>query len=382
MSGRRSNHGKGTHTSLRRLASVVGVAVTVLLWARVAASQTTVTLNASARVQPDAAVHLNDLATIVGDDAQSIGCISVFESAASQCKGGNGWFEVSVGDIRSALEASHAILGRTTLRGATCVVRLSGSTVAPKTARAPIGSKQIREQQEPTTVDTADAPTVRTILALTLARFLGVNAENLKIGFDAKDETLLSKPTEGKRVDVQPAASALNEQIPVRIYIYSGDKLLSSDTITVKALVRRTMLSAAQAIDRKTTIDAGMLTTGQSWVSPNTPMTCTMEQALGAVARANIRAGQPILAKQIDTPLLIHRGDTVEIHCLSGSVTLKAARARALGAGREGEYVSFQLIGSKKTFTARVSGRGLAIIVVGEVPLQASEKQDDRTPEQ
>ncbi|MBC7772088.1 MAG: flagellar basal body P-ring formation protein FlgA, partial [Pyrinomonadaceae bacterium] len=233
------------------------------------------------------------------------------------------------------------------------------------------------EHAEPSTVNVTEPPTVRTIVALTLARFLSVSPDGLKLGFDPKDEALLLRPTAGKRVDVQPAASGASELLPVRVYTYSGDRLLSSDTISIRVLVRRSVLTAAQAIDRKGMIEASMLSTGQAWVSPNASLSCTMEQALGAVARNKIAAGQVILPKLIETPLLIHRGDTVEIHCLSGTVTLKAARARAMGGGREGEYIPFQLIGSKKTFTARVSGRGRAILVVGETSAQQLEKADD-----
>lgn len=365
----------------KRASALAGfVTLSILFSSTVAFAQTTVTLNTSARVKADAALKLSDVAIVAGDDAKAIGGISLFENAAAQCKGGNSWFDLSVADVRTALDSSGANLGRTTLRGSTCVVRFGGAggmggAAGSKDVQTPLAKKRTSGLNEPTTVNVSEPSTIRTIIALTLARFLGVNADSVKLGFDPKDESLLLRPTAGKRVDVQPAAATTNELMPVRVYTYSGDQLLSSDTISIKVVVRRTVLTAAQAIERKGTIEASMLTTGQAWVSPNATITCTMEQALGAMARNKIPAGQPIVAKLIDTPLLIHRGDTVEIHCLSGSVTLKASRARALGAGREGEYVAFQLVGSKKTFTARVSGRGRAIIVVGEVATPQTDKQ-------
>lgn len=345
----------------RHLARAAAIVVAAASLTGRAAAQTTVTLNASARVKAESVLKLSDVATVAGEENAALGGVVLMEDTSEKCVNG-AWFEVSAADVRKAIEASGTNMGRVTLRGSTCVVRLTGAKQEP----GPAARKTAVTQGEPATVDVSAPPTIRTIVALTLARFLGVGADSIKLGFDPKDEVLLVRPTSGKRVDVQPAASSANELMPVRIYTYSGDTLLSSDTISVKVLVRRPVLTAAQTIERKGMIEASMLTSGQAWVPPSATVTCTIEQALGAVARNRIAAGEPIVAKLIDTPQLVRRGDTVEIHCLSGAVTLKAARARALGAGREGEYVAFQLIGSKKTFTARVSGRGRAILVVGE----------------
>ncbi|MBC7773011.1 MAG: hypothetical protein H7210_10985, partial [Pyrinomonadaceae bacterium] len=106
--------------------------LSILLTCSVTFAQTTVTLNTSARVMADAALRLSDVATVAGDDAAAIAAVSIFDNASTQCKGGASWFDLSVSDVRSALESSGANLGRTTLRGSTCVVRFVGGTVARK----------------------------------------------------------------------------------------------------------------------------------------------------------------------------------------------------------------------------------------------------------
>ena len=64
-------------------------------------------------------------------------------------------------------------------------------------------------------------------------------------------------------------------------------------------------------------------------------------------------------------PVLIRRGELATVHAMSGSVLVKTP-ARAISDGREGEMIEFRLEKSKKTFTARVDGKGRAVLVVNQ----------------
>jgi len=346
--------------STRVLAAVRTLVVAIAILSSLACqAQTTVALKAGARVEPDSAIKVSDIASVTGDNAETLGAIVLAKAASSLATNSGGWFEYSLADLRAALEAEGVNLGRTTLRGATCTVR-TGAAKAP--AAHTSKDKEKTKLSEPTNVPLEGAPTVRSAVAITIARHLAVENVDLRLGFDPKDEAILSRATSGHRVDVQPAASSDNHLIPVRIYVYAGDRLLASDTLSVRALVRRTVLTAAQSLDRKRVIDSSVLITSESWVSPSDTPSCTLEQAVGATPRNRIGVGQVVTLGLIETPVMVKKGDIVQIHCLSGSITLKATRARALANGREGEYIKFQLEDAKKSFTARVSGRGLAIL--------------------
>jgi flagella basal body P-ring formation protein FlgA len=62
------------------------------------------------------------------------------------------------------------------------------------------------------------------------------------------------------------------------------------------------------------------------------------------------------------------------VHVLSGSVTVRA-KARAMSNARDGELVQLKLEGSDRPLTARMSGRGRAVMVVDE---PAAADQDAR----
>ncbi len=328
-------------------------ALALALFSRTGAAQTTISLNTAARVAPGSPVRLADVASVSGPDTASLSDIVVAADPAahpSPGAAGVGWFELDLAGVRAALDDHNVNWGRTTLSGSTCAVRF-GATPAP--AARP--DKPARAEPAAQVVDVSGPATIRTYAAVSLARLFAVAASDLRLTFDPKDDTLLSTPVRDRRIDVQPGATNSSAVVPVRILIFSGDRLVSSSTISVRALVLRAVVTAASTIDRRAPITADQITSSQQWLPPSTGISCTIEQAIGATARARITAGRVITADLIQPPIVVKRGELVDVHCLAGyvSITLKA---RALEDGRDGEEVSFCVEGSKKPFTARMSG--------------------------
>lgn len=352
--------------SRTRLLVMMGVLIASAFASGTSLAQTIVSLRGAVRLGSDAPLKVSDLAVITGDDAERIGTLVVAEKA-SGLKGtasGNGWMNYSLQDLRSFLEENKVNLGRTTLRGSTCSVRLPESATETTAIRAGV-AVVANAKVEPTNVEFNGPATVRHSIASAVARHLNVEPEDLRLAFEAKDGAFIDQASGGKRVDVQPAAAAANEVLPLRVYIYQKERLVGNQMLSVRALVRREQVTASQTIERRTVIDETMLARGEAWVTPSTPVGVTMDEAVGTVARNRVGVGQVLTRGAIELPILIKKGDKTEVHCLSGTVTLKALRARALSDGREGEYIQFQVDGSKRTFSARVSGRGLAITSVG-----------------
>ena len=94
---------------------------------------------------------------------------------------------------------------------------------------------------------------------------------------------------------------------------------------------------------------------------------CRLEDAVGMLTRSRVSSGSVLRASQIEEPLLVRRGERVTVHCLNGGVALRV-QARALRDGRRGELIECVLDGRDRAFSARVSDRGVAVMVLDGRP--------------
>jgi flagella basal body P-ring formation protein FlgA len=89
--------------------------------------------------------------------------------------------------------------------------------------------------------------------------------------------------------------------------------------------------------------------------------------------RTTLRADQPISIGNIGSPILIHRGDLVELRVLSGGVTVKT-NAKSLGDGSESDLVEIETMRPRKRLVARVVQTGLVEIVTRSPAMRFREK--------
>ncbi len=80
---------------------------------------------------------------------------------------------------------------------------------------------------------------------------------------------------------------------------------------------------------------------------------------IGMAARRPLRADTPLRAFDIEAPVLIERGEIVNLIFRSGPLTL-SARARALENGAEGQLIRFVNLQSNRTVEAVADGPGRA----------------------
>jgi flagella basal body P-ring formation protein FlgA len=78
----------------------------------------------------------------------------------------------------------------------------------------------------------------------------------------------------------------------------------------------------------------------------------------------SIAAGSELRLELLAPPNEINRGDAVHIEVRSGAARL-VLTARALNGGRSGDTISVRNPDSNKTFQARVTGKGTAIVEAG-----------------
>ena len=87
----------------------------------------------------------------------------------------------------------------------------------------------------------------------------------------------------------------------------------------------------------------------------------TAAQLTGMSPIHSIAAGSELRLELLAPPNEINRGDAVHIEVRSGAVRL-VLTARALNGGRSGDTISVRNPDSNKTFQARVTGKGTAIV--------------------
>ncbi len=79
--------------------------------------------------------------------------------------------------------------------------------------------------------------------------------------------------------------------------------------------------------------------------------------------------GKPFTSADVQSPTIVSRGETVWVDVATGSLLVKA-KAKSLGTARDGQLVQLQIEGSKKPITARMAGRGRAVMELAPSPDQ------------
>jgi flagella basal body P-ring formation protein FlgA len=187
---------------------------------------------------------------------------------------------------------------------------------------------------------------------------------DLQLTFSPEDRDFLSQSTAGRTVEVR--ATAMSDKLPLAVTVYEGERIVASRTIRVGVQVRRLVVIATCEKRRGETIAREDLAAETQWVAL-TASPATIDQLAGAVVRTRIPMGQAIQTGDVSPPIIVNKGDQVTVHCVSGSVVL-TTRARAMAQARDGESIEFQALDSKRRFTARMNGKGRAVVAnPGEV---------------
>ncbi len=339
-----------TIRSLRNF--VLPMLLSVVLSPQALADLGVIALNPTARIEPGDPALLRDVATLTGEPA-----LTLASTVIKKAEPGAASFEVTTADIRAALTKRHANWGRLTLRGSTCQVR-TGDRV-----RSRIDDAKPTESA-PATVDLTGVQTVRTRMAELVGAMFGVENEDLRLKFEQRDAAILDRVVSGStRVEIQPGSTASSSRMSYVVWIYEGERLEpTAATIRVDVLLRKPIVTASREIARGAAVSQADLTEVVQWIAPDGSAAIEKsEQAVGMRARRKIPAGTTIRAESLEPPIAAERGDLVKVHCVSGGVVVKAW-ARAKDKALEGEFVELQMTGSEKTFTARMTGRGVAVM--------------------
>jgi flagella basal body P-ring formation protein FlgA len=320
----------------------------------------TITLRPAARVEPGAPVLLSDIAALDGPAAEALAAVTVAPAATTD------WQSLDAAAIRAAIDTqADPVWGHLALVGAQCRVRALGAAanaaaeIDPQSAAAPT----------PT-----DPTTVRAVIESRLAAALACTPADLRLEFSERDHELIAQTALGRTVDVQP--TGFSERLPLRLTIFQGEQLLTSTSIRVGVLVRRQVAVTPAALPRGHVIAASDLIPDTRWLPPDI-RPVAIDDAPGLVLRTRLTPGASIASTDVETPILVRRGQQLTVHSVDGAVSLQV-RARAMEEGREGDTIRCESIAppqarsaraqraprrESREFLARVIGPGLAVAV-------------------
>lgn len=339
----------------RVLVTVWALAVALLASQAPAGS---VRLSGSAFVRADAPVTLADVARLDGAAAEALAGTVLVEDPDTE-SGARGWFELPVERVRELLRAESAASGRLAVSGAVCVIRLRGVGEV-ETVRA----EPEPDEPEPETLSLEGPETVRRAVASELARLYAAEPGDVRVLFERSDREFLDTKTWGRRVFVRPVTSGSSARAVLDVRIYSGTDVIASRRVRADVSVRRTVVVLTGERDRHERLRRNDLSLEPLWIDPSgEPTLRSLDDAAGQRARRPLAAGTVLRTGDLETPIVIRRGELVTVECVSGGVNLQA-KGRALADGRPGETIECRLLIGEESFTGRVEGPGRVVVML------------------
>ncbi len=137
-----------------------------------------------------------------------------------------------------------------------------------------------------------------------------------------------------------------NEQNPWSLYVPVDVDLYRPIVTTITPVAKGEQLTRAELEMRE--MDISQL---------NGTYFTRMDEVIGMQAKRPIRADKPVIANYLEPPLLIKKGEQVQMTARSGGLVVKIAGV-ALMDGHKGQQISVRNNQSKRVVEARVSGPG------------------------
>ena len=321
------------------------ITLLVLGLAAAARAQSTIELLPFAHAESGAPVTLAQVAMLSGPDAVNAGATVLVPAMPA-----DGDVTLNVERIRQQLSAVKVSWSRTSLKGGQCVVqaRAAAPPPAPKPASAPAPAAA-----------PDDPGTIRAAVIIRIAQITQTEPTDLRLSFDSADEQFLAAAIGGRTLEIKPTAAS--DRLPLAISLFEGERIATCRTIRVGVEVRRTVLLAAVAKKKQDTLDAEDFTSDTQWLGLSAKP-ATREQALGAALKSRLQPGEMITVDDLAPPVAVDKGEIVTVRCVSGGVAL-TTRGRAMAPARDGEIVKLQALDSPRIFSARMDGRGRAVLI-------------------
>lgn len=351
---------------MKRMQLVVIAAVLVSLMP-VTAFAGTITLRSAVRLPADATqVRLMDIAELSGSEAERFKEVIVAELSDPTAA-----VEISLRQVREALEESGVHWGRVSLSGRSVTVRPRRSGVAaPPVAMGSAAVAGALAQRR--IVD--DGPrhvlaseliggrTLRSQVAAYLASGLKSGPENLQLSFDERHAAFFDSEPGNARYEIEPVSNLNSSRIDLTIRVWVDGLIDHRRTVSVSPLVRTPVVVVREEIRRDEEISDHSVRLEHRWLSPSQPdFVRSVAEVTGRHALVRLREGEVLRNTHLRRETLIRRGEHVTVRCMVGSAVI-SLQAEARADGSEGDVIEFRKLGEREVFLATVTGRNEAIL--------------------
>lgn len=339
-----------THNLTFRLAAIV------LLGVAVARAEQTAVIEVREAVQVQReTIHLGDVADLQGDAAMRLRDVKLPAPA--------NWKSVTVSleSIRRAIDARQPNWSRLKLRGPQqCVVTRMASSPEPTITDANAEAPAIAAPMA-----TAPAVTLRHRVTEHLTQLMGGPEADVKFGFQLTDERSINQDVASLRLEFEPISTVLVGRVPINIRAYRGDQPVQTFRVTVDISRRMNVLVLRRSVARGQVLTADDLQVQELFINDlrSDPLT-EIRAAVGQIALTALRPGTVLGADHIKAPVLVKRGDPVQVRCIAGSIVVTIL-ARATQDGSLGQTISLVNERSRETLNARIVGPREAVVAIG-----------------
>ncbi|MBF0644969.1 flagellar basal body P-ring formation chaperone FlgA [Desulfuromonas acetoxidans] len=171
-------------------------------------------------------------------------------------------------------------------------------------------------------------------------------------------EDSFTLPAGKLRIDVLPAVKKIIGSRHFTVVYRVDGRTVKSVTVRGKLLVKADVVVAQQSLKRGTIISAEDVSLVHLDVSRIREPIFDLKNVVGKLVARNVRAGQPVEFKSVETPPLVHKGSFVKLVARRSGMMLTAIGI-ALEDGSKGEVIRVQNNRSKKVVMAQVVGPDL-----------------------
>lgn len=277
---------------------------------------------------------------------------------------GRGEHTITRAEVEKALDAAGVNRGVVSLRG-------FGACRVTRLAEPPVSLLE-RGQDVAANIETPiDFETTLTLKAVVERQLIdrastGDDADDVRVTFSERDMKRLDVPILGRSVEVETITPNLLGRVSMVIRLYEGRTV--AESFTINAQVRRTMLAVATTapVARGEVFTRGHLQVRESVIDDDADAPITDPAVvIGQASVASLRAGETLTARAIKSPIMVKRGELVDVRCFVGGLIVRTV-GHATENGSLDDRIAVRSESTGDTFYAVVTGRHAVVVSMAD----------------
>lgn len=309
---------------------------------------------------------LGDVATLEGPIVEPLRDLAIWSSPDP-----GSLQSIPLDAIRAALTEAKVHWGSVHLSGGDVLVRPrpAADGIGPRAMETASisGALPAPAAEMPANEFTAEAlineATIRGAIARRFVQHLRRPAADIQLTFEARTESELLDQSPGDRlIEIAPLSALDTDRVELSVRLWRDGRIERSFPVTLRLALRQSVFVLVRDVSKGDAIDASMISESREWRKPSEARSIAARESIpGRLAARPMRAGSPLLERDLEQARVIRRGDRVVVRCLSGGVVI-TLEAEARAEGGIGDTIELRKFGERTGFSAVVTGPGEAVI--------------------